>query len=818
LATGSHPGRYTAYRHRGTGPLLFGICLLLASAFAGAADTVPTDVMMPGSQPDDSIGDLKSNRCGNCHAGYDPLAEPMTTWAGSMMGHAGRDPIFWATMAIAEQDFDGAGDLCIRCHMPGGWLAGRSTPTDGTLLTETDAESSVECDLCHRLTNPDDSEHIGVQNDGFIARSGDPAEAHYGSAQYVIYNGNEKLGPYADAEARHGSLKSKFHRDARLCGTCHDVSNPVVGDLAPNNGAQTPLDPGTFSGVPGTPVAGKAAFNNPPYKYGVVERTFSEHQASWFSTVPDPDNPGPHTFQELYNTLPLDLRQGSIQLAYTAATAGGNSGDYADGDPRSFSCQTCHMRPANGAQGCNKNPPHRPDMPTHDLTGGNYWTPLAIQYMDGANTLRLGSGLTPETINAMNAGILRVQDNLHNAASLAVNGNTLTVVNLTGHKLISGYPEGRRMWLNIKWYDGDDNLLREDGAYGTIGVTVNGAEVRSLVDLEDPNTKIYEAHGAITQDWAEKLVSLDAAPGSTTNYAALPVAFDRITGAVSATLNDVKNEASGTYHESFHFALNNKVVKDNRIPPYGMRYDDARERSILPVPADQYGNPEPGGVYNYKDVLTLNPPANAAYADINLLYQPTSWEYIQFLYLANTGANASLGEEGANILDAWLNTGMAEPYSMAQVFWTAPDSDGDGVPDTADNCPDDDNPEQTDTDLDGQGDACDTDDDDDGLTDDEEQSIGTNPLDPDTDGDQLGDATDPLPLIFNYADGNVAPRGAIDTSVDTGDLVVCLAFVLGNLEPTDLEKAHADIHPENAPDGMITLPDWMKLLYMVMHN
>ncbi|MGD8312222.1 MAG: thrombospondin type 3 repeat-containing protein [Gammaproteobacteria bacterium] len=806
---------------RSVAQFILTLVLLIVTSVAGSADVVPTDVKMPGSQPEDSIGDLKSNRCGNCHAGYDPLAEPLTTWAGSMMGHAGRDPIFWATMAIAEQDFDGSGDLCIRCHMPGGWLAGRSTPTDGSSLTETDAESSVECDLCHRLTNPDDSEHIGVQNDPFIARSGEPPEAHYGSAQYVIYNGNEKLGPYSDAEARHGSLESNFHRSARLCGTCHDVSNPVVGDLAPNNGAQVPLSPGTFSGVPGAPVAERAAFNNPPHAYGVVERTFSEHQASWFSTIPDPDDPGgPQSFADLYNELPLDLRNGSIQLAYNAATAGGNSGDYADGDPRSFSCQTCHMRPDNGAQGCNKNPPPRPDMPTHDLTGGNYWMPQAIQYMDGQDTLRLGGGLSPDTVDAMNAGILRVQDNLDNAASLSISGNTLTVVNLTGHKLISGYPEGRRMWLNIKWYDGDDTLLREDGKYGTLTVDIDGTptQVETILDLDGTNTRIYEAHGAITKDWAEILVSLDDLPGATTNYAALPVAYDRVTGTVTATLNDVKNQAPGSYHESFHFVLNNRVVKDNRIPPYGLRYDDALERNILPVPADQYGDPGPGGTYTYKDTLPLNPPAKAAYADIRLLYQPTSWEYIQFLYLANTGANASLGQEGANILDAWLNTGMAAPYPMAQIYWTAPDSDGDGVPDTVDNCPDDDNPGQTDTDLDGQGDVCDTDDDNDGLTDDEEQAIGTDPLDPDSDDDTFGDAIDPLPLIFNFADGNVAPRGEIDETVNTGDLVVCLQFVLDIAQPTDLELAHADIHPESAPDGAITLSDYLNLLLMVLQN
>lgn len=161
---------------------------------------------------------------------------------------------------------------------------------------------------------------------------------------------------------------------------------------------------------------------------------------------------------------------------------------------------------------------------------------------------------------------------------------------------------------------------------------------------------------------------------------------------------------------------------------------------------------------------------------------------------------------------------MAEPYSMAQVFWTAPDSDGDGVPDTTNNCPNDDNPGQTDTDQDGQGDACDTDDDDDGLTDDEELSIGTDPPRPGHGRRPARHTTDPLPLIFNYADGNVAPRGDIDTSVDTGDLVVCLQFVLGMLEPTDLEKAHADLYPEGTPDGEITLPDYMKLLGMVLQN
>jgi hypothetical protein len=117
--------------------------------------------------------------------------------------------------------------------------------------------------------------------------------------------------------------------------------------------------------------------------------------------------------------------------------------------------------------------------------------------------------------------------------------------------------------------------------------------------------------------------------------------------------------------------LNNKVAKDNRIPPYQMSYNEARKRNALPVPETQYGTPGFGGMYNYWDEFALNPPASASYATIDLLYQPTSWEYIQFLWKANNGQNTFLANEGVNLLDAWLNTGMAEPYVMASTTWGA---------------------------------------------------------------------------------------------------------------------------------------------------
>jgi hypothetical protein len=76
-------------------------------------------------------------------------------------------------VAIAEQDFDGAGDLCIRCHTMSGWLAGQSTPTDASTLGDDHAAEGVGCEVCHKITNPDNSEDIvGVQNAPFVANDG----------------------------------------------------------------------------------------------------------------------------------------------------------------------------------------------------------------------------------------------------------------------------------------------------------------------------------------------------------------------------------------------------------------------------------------------------------------------------------------------------------------------------------------------------------------------------------------------------------------------------------------------------------------------
>jgi hypothetical protein len=190
-------------------------------------------------------------------------------------------------------------------------------------------------------------------------------------------------------------------------------------------------------------------------------------------------------------------------------------------------------------------------------------------------------------------------------------------------------------------------------------------QVQSLLDLH--GTVVFEAKPGMDQQWASQLVALGYPTG-------LVLEYDRITDAAAHTLGGLATSPAGTQFHTFHFVLNNVMTEDNRIPPYGFRYDEARTRNALPVPASQYGSPGPGGTYNYWDERPFAIPPGAARVEVRLFYQQTSWEYVQFLWKANDRLNTFLANEGVNLLDAWLNTGQAAPFeiSLATATVSAP--------------------------------------------------------------------------------------------------------------------------------------------------
>jgi hypothetical protein len=132
--------------------ILAGVLVGLVFLVALAATTIE-DFFLPGSQVGQSGNIETPEKCDNCHGGYDQAVEPAFNWRGSMMSQAARDPLFYACLAIANQDAPDVGDMCLRCHTPDGWLNGRCVPTDGSALNNNDRQG-VQCDFCHKMVKP----------------------------------------------------------------------------------------------------------------------------------------------------------------------------------------------------------------------------------------------------------------------------------------------------------------------------------------------------------------------------------------------------------------------------------------------------------------------------------------------------------------------------------------------------------------------------------------------------------------------------------------------------------------------------------------
>ncbi|MFH1680741.1 MAG: Ig-like domain-containing protein, partial [Candidatus Eisenbacteria bacterium] len=517
---------------------------------AGFVPSTLRDMDLPGTQPfegailDDPAG------CGTCHGGYDTDVEPWHGWFGSMMGQAMRDPLFLACVAVAEQDAPSVGDLCIRCHSPGGWQEGRSTDTGGGLLNEKDFHG-VQCDFCHRAVDHDYVMGVSPPEDTLVLETVFPLPLHYGNGQFINDPAPYRRGPYADAEANHQFLASPFHRSSDLCGLCHDVSNPVFVKTGPFDYAPNGFD----AGHPDMDLR-----NMMP-----VERTYSEWTMS--------------------------------EYASTGVYAPQFAGNKPDGIVST--CQDCHMRDVVGA-GCGEpGSPTRDDLGLHDLMGGNTFIPDVLP------------GMWPGEVDSLvlQDAKQRAIDMLQLAATLeaapAEYGVLVRVTNETAHKLPSGYPEGRRIWLYVEAVDGAGQTVFESGRY----------DFATGELTHDDQAKIYEIHPGLSPGLAAAL-GLPAGP-------------------------------------SFHFVLNDTVYEDSRIPPRG--FTNAGFEAIQSPPV---GHAYADG--QYWDDTPYNLPASAETVHVTLYYQTTTKEYVEFLRDENVTNSA-----GDDLYNAWVAHGKSTPIVMA---------------------------------------------------------------------------------------------------------------------------------------------------------
>ncbi|HLF13259.1 MAG TPA: multiheme c-type cytochrome, partial [Bacteroidota bacterium] len=136
---------------------LIALCCLLL----GNSDRLTRSlIFLPGTQPGtvDTVASGGAAACAACHAsGNGREVRISDEWAGGMMAHAARDPVFYAALAVANRysavTGDNTGEFCIRCHSPTGWLAARSEDITGQSLRGTDIDG-VQCEYCHRIVDP----------------------------------------------------------------------------------------------------------------------------------------------------------------------------------------------------------------------------------------------------------------------------------------------------------------------------------------------------------------------------------------------------------------------------------------------------------------------------------------------------------------------------------------------------------------------------------------------------------------------------------------------------------------------------------------
>jgi len=572
--------------------------------------------------------------CGACHGGtIDQQAGHFGNWAGTAMASAARDPVFRANQIIVNQAVteatgtDGAGNMCMRCHSPNGWLSGRFDPTlngaaDGstmihTILLSTDDEG-IMCETCHRslgsvtmkredldpndpvwnmMAGVDDWPHSGMP---YVDQEGDPTIASgnpYGDTTLQFDDGMTYGGRYPgyvklfwsdtplvpDPQGYMGYKKGGPYTGQTYGvyppGTLDKFGNDVSGLPAFNPDGSLPVQLDVPVGPPTNP-NGTPCYN--------CQSISLEHPTFGASFVEDPEFCG--SCHEL--TVPVLNHGMPEQRTYTEwkFSAFGEEG------PDRQTCQSCHMPRLSHEYSdeapvtLNADPvvsgwyPYaksRTNTAFHKLAGANRDLPEMMQALypevdfevigggEGANGVWVGTGndprIFPGLLSTRNSMWERNQRNteisLQDGVDIEIvndptfNATTgkwevqVKVINRTGHRIPSGYPDGRRMWIGLEVKDAGGTVVYESGHYD---------EATATLRTDSTGTGLNRA--------------LEPVIDSSSNAVMI---YERVTG--TCVDDGAGNLTSCTPSLSL---LNDFILFDNRIPPYGFDYEAYRQAGV----------------------------------------------------------------------------------------------------------------------------------------------------------------------------------------------------------------------------------------------
>ncbi len=285
-------------------------------------------------------------------------------------------------------------------------------------------------------------------------------------------------------------------------------------------------------------------------------------------------------------------------------------------------CLACHATRAPGRIAQTPEAPTRGDVFDHVLSGGVGGRLELLALVGGwseAERLRAKAAAEAVSRRAATLEILAVPQVWPDAEAVEL---IVRVTNLTGHKLPTGWLEGRRLWLEVTVTTEDDRVVFASGVYDR--------DRRRLPEAaDDPFQRRYEAVGGRAGE----------GPG-------------------------------------LHFLLDDTLYVDTRIPPRGHRVGaDTQPRGRDYCDAD-------GRCRHFDEALYVVPALRGETGrlavTVRLLSQSPTPEYVEFLEAENV-----TDDSGRNLRALYDEAGADTPLELARVVRRVPTG---GVPPRAEVC------------------------------------------------------------------------------------------------------------------------------------
>ena len=443
------------------------------------------------------------------------------------------------------------------------------------------------------------------------------------------------------------------------CTVCHQITDDATlgtpagasGNYKINN---TKTLYGQYSNIFGQPMINNSGYT-PEYSAHIsdsavcatchdLKTPFVDANGLVVSTTPDTEFPEQMPYTEWQNSI------------------------FDDAGSSPQSCQDCHM-PKTTSKVSNRPPwlGTKDGFAKHQLVGAN--TTMLTLLKNNAAQLDVTSANMDLSINRARA-MLQSSVNLQ-FVSASVNSGVLEarikLQNNSGHKTPTGYPS-RRMWLNFKVTDSNNNVVFESGRINADGSIV-GAD-------NDAKSTVFEPH------------------------------YNLITSADQVQIYEpVMGNSDGNL--TYTLLRGAQYLKDNRLTPKG--FDKLAVPDDVAVRGQAFNDAD----FNQgSDEITYRFPVAVA-GDLNvsvsLNYQTIAYGFLQDLYRDNH-------LEQVQTFKTLYDAQSLKHEQIASVQTTvsnninpAPDSDGDGLIDSKDNCNLVANADQRDNDVDGYGNICDAD-------------------------------------------------------------------------------------------------------------